>query len=162
MAKIELGDDLTAHIEPRDGTKIALYGVINEASDLSPLLKLRSPLRIDLSGITRINSLGVRTWVLFVRDAEATGVDIVAERCAPVLVQQMGMISNFMGTRSRVASLLVPYVCERCSAYQEQLVEAATGQPLVIEPTQPCTKCGGAMQLDEVAELYDHLQIGRA
>src|SRR5688572_26882872 len=129
----DLGGGLKTRIDRRDGaTVIALSGGISEATNLSPLLDLPNPLRFELEGIDRINSLGVRNWVTFVRDAEAKGMQLTFERCSPVLVSQMGMISNFMGTSSRVKSLFVVYVCPSCNAEHLQLTDVEYGKPLQV------------------------------
>jgi len=155
----DLGGGLSVRVEPRDGgTWVALAGNISEAADLSSLAALRGPLMFDLSGIERINSLGVRNWVFFVDDCERAGIPMTFERCSPVMVQQIGMISSFMGRTSRVRSLIVPYLCPSCNAEGTQLAELVSGKPLAITPTIPCPKCQTPMQIDELPELYETLR----
>jgi anti-anti-sigma regulatory factor len=154
----DLGGPLKATIDRRDGgTRVALVGYINDATNLSSLAKLTGPLHIDLSGIDRINSVGVKTWVQFVRDCERSGINLTCERCSPVIVQQLSMISNFMGTRARVASMYVVYVCPSCHAERLELVEITPGVRPSVAATLPCAKCKGTMQLDEVEEMYTRL-----
>ncbi len=158
MTKQDLGGSLTARIEPRDGgTAVALDGNLTEAANLALLMTLPAPVRFDLSGVDRINSLGVRSWVQFVRDSEAAGRALSFERCSPVLVQQLSMISNFMGSQSRVTSMFVPYLCPSCSAEATHLVEVMVGVPLSVPFTIPCPKCKTAMQVDELEEMYASL-----
>ncbi|MBS1118284.1 MAG: hypothetical protein H6Q90_512 [Deltaproteobacteria bacterium] len=158
----DLGGKLLAQIEPRDGgTWVALAGTVTEIADFTPLTKLRSPLRLDLIGIERINSLGVRSWIHFVRDCELAGLELSFERCSPVMIQQLSMISNFMGTRSRVKSLFVPYLCPMCNAEQLSLLEVAPNGPLMVPPTIPCPKCRATMHLDELEEMYTGLLDGQ-
>jgi len=154
----DLGGSLTARIEPRDGgTWVALSGNVTELADFTPLMQLRAPLRFDLGEIERINSLGVRGWVNFVRDCEAAGLELDFERCSPVMVQQLSMISNFMGSRSRVTSLVVPYLCPSCNAEEVQVIAVSRGAQLAIQPTIPCPKCRTPMQVDELEEMYENL-----
>ena len=154
----DLGGGLLFHIEPRGaGTAVALSGNVTELADFTPLLKLRGPLRVDLGAIDRINSLGVRGWIQFVRDCEATGLDPSFERCSPVMVQQVSMISNFMGSSPRVTSLVVPYLCPTCNAEEFQLVDIAGGARRAVQPTIPCPKCKSPMQIDELEEMYESL-----
>ena len=160
MAKTgqDLGGSLVARVEPSNGaTWVILTGGISEAADFTSLTMLPGPLHFDLSGIERINSLGVRNWVQFVRSGEAAGLAMTFERCSPVLVQQISMISNFMGTRSRVRSLVVPYLCPSCHAEATQLVELSPEAPLQVPPSMPCPKCATAMQVDELEEMYQSL-----
>ena len=70
----DLGGPLKATIDQRDGaTSVVLKGYINDATELASLVRLPGTLRIDLAGVERINSVGVKTWVHFVRDREKAG-----------------------------------------------------------------------------------------
>jgi hypothetical protein len=154
----DLGGSLHAHVEPRGGgTLVTLSGNVTELADFTPLLRLRGPLLIDLHGIERINSLGVRGWAQFVRECEAAGLDPSFERCSPVMVQQISMIASFMGTGSRVRSLIAPYLCPSCNAEEFQLVDITGGARRAVQPTIPCPKCRTPMQLDELDEMYESL-----
>ena len=155
---VDLGGSLKAQIEPgAGGTAVILSGNITEAAKFKPLLDVQGPVRIDLAGVQRINSIGVRGWLTFVQQAETAGMDLVFERCSPAMVQQMSMISNFVGTRSRVASLIAPYYCEACRNEHLQVVQVTPGVPLQVPPHIPCTKCGAQMQLDEPEDMYPNL-----
>jgi len=154
----DLGGPLKATIDQRDGaTSVVLKGYINDATELASLVRLPGTLRIDLAGVERINSVGVKTWVHFVRDREKAGGDTVCERCSPVIVQQISMISNFMGTRTRVKSLYVAYVCSACHNERLELVDLTPGRPAQVAATLPCPKCKGTAQLDEVEQMYTKL-----
>lgn len=148
MANIENSGE-TAHV--------TIAGAITELADFTKVKALKGAARIDLSGIERINSLGVRNWSIFVRDAEAGGLAMTFERCSPVIVEQIAMISNFFGTRSQVASLLVPYFCEACSSEHTQLIERAPKAPIVVPPENPCPKCGKQAAVDEPENMYASL-----
>jgi DNA polymerase III alpha subunit (gram-positive type) len=62
------------------------------------------------------------------------------------------MITKFMGTRSRVKSLDVPYLCQSCKTEHMLVLEVSKGVQLQLTP--PCPKCGVAMQLDDAVETY--------
>ncbi|MEJ7604407.1 MAG: hypothetical protein WKG01_41505 [Kofleriaceae bacterium] len=157
---LDLGGNLVAQIEQRDGlTWIGLAGYVTEAADWKPLARLPGPLRMDLGGIERINSLGVRGWVHFIADCEATGLQIIVDRCSPVMTSQMSMIRNFMGTRTQVASLLVPYFCQSCNTDDLQLVELRPGAPVAVEGMSVCPKCRGQTVLDELPSMYSNLNL---
>jgi len=154
----DLGGPLRAQVEQRDGaTVVSINGTVTELADFMPLTQLRGPLRFDLAGIERINSLGVRSWTQFVKAAEDIGLSLTFERVSPAMVQQISMISNFMGSRSRVRSLLVPYLCISCHHEHLQLVEVTPGIALAVPPRVTCAKCAAAMELDEVEAIYSSL-----
>lgn len=160
MSKLSqpLGGPLTAQIEHRDGgASVALVGRVTEATDFSKLIALRTALHVDLSAIDNINSLGVRGWCNFVRDCEAAKLPLTVEKVSPVMVQQMSMISSFMGTHARVTSIVVPYLCPSCNTEDQRLVEVSRGAPVTVPPSIPCPKCQTLMQIDELEDMYDNL-----
>jgi anti-anti-sigma regulatory factor len=156
MAKSARKNSLRYRIEPQNGiNRIRLAGSIDETSDFTELTQVPAPIVIDLSELERINSLGVRAWISFVRDREAAGLSLTFERLPPIVVSQISMISNFMGTRSRITSVFVPYLCTACNHEHTALLDVAPG--VVVQPTLPCPKCNSTMLLDELPETYDHV-----
>lgn len=160
MAKLgqDLGGGLLANVEQGAGTsRVTLAGAVTELANFDSLKALRGAARIDLSGIDRMNSLGVRAWCHFVRDAEAAGLALTFERCSPVIVEQIAMISNFFGAKSQVASLLAPYFCEACGSELTQLIERSPNAPIQVPSTIPCSKCGKQAIIDEPEDMYESL-----
>ena len=154
----ELGKSLRYSVEVRDGvTCVALKGHISEAANFTALKQLPRQLTIDLSEISRINSIGVREWSTFVRECELAGMDLTFERCSPAIVSQMGMISNFMGMRSRVKSVLVPYLCTSCKFELLDVLELVARMPVKVAPTLRCPSCQDMMELDDLEETYTAL-----
>jgi hypothetical protein len=155
---LDLGGSLVARIESRDGaTWVGLAGDITEAVDFAELARLPGPMRIDLGDVRLINSLGVRGWYQFIRYCEAGGIAITVERCAPVMVSQISMIKGFMGSRTRVASILVPYFCQVCNSDDNKLFNVQPGVRLEVSPTSTCPKCKGLTVLDELETMYPTL-----
>jgi hypothetical protein len=152
------GEALSFRIALRDGRNVVqLRGEINENADFSELLaRLRGDVDLELEGITRINSCGVREWVNFVRDLRVTSLRFT--RCSPTVVVQLNTIFNFRG-RARVFSFLAPYVCERCHTDEYKILEVEEhfGPENRLHPTVPafrCPRCGGVMMFDELPERY--------
>ena len=151
---LDLGGPLKARIDQQGGgTVVTLTGCINEATNLSQLVKLPGPVVINLSRLDRINSIGVRRWMDFVNACEAAGVAVVFERVSPIMISQITMISNFMGARSRVRSLDVPYRCTSCGTESVSTIVVATTAQL--PSSVPCPKCKAPSELDDLAETYD-------
>jgi hypothetical protein len=152
-----VGEVLTWALDRVEGRLVArLRGEINENADLADLRRaLFGDVDLDLEGVTRINSCGVREWVNFVR-----GLDGVKSlrfvRCSPTVVLQLNTICNFRG-RARVVSFLAPYVCEVCHVDEYRLLEVdehfADRSPFTV-PAFRCGRCGGALVFDELAERY--------
>jgi hypothetical protein len=137
-----------------DRDVVTLAGVIDEAADLSPLAALgRRPLEIDLHGVQRINSSGVRTWIDVVRGLPPA-VPLRFVRCPPAIVDQCNMVIGFLG-HGRLESFYAPLACAECDEQVDQLyttasVRAAGG---VLPPT-PCPRCRRPMAVDDLADQY--------
>ena len=162
MAKreVDLGGGLKAQIDAQGGAShVALLGAVTEAASFTPLTQLGTPVRIDLAGVERINSIGVRNWIHFVKQCESSGIDLSFERCSPAIVQQISMISNFMGARSRVTSLFAPYLCGSCNAEHLELVSVTPGHPVAVQHALSCPKCQAPMMLDELEAMYGALPL---
>jgi hypothetical protein len=152
------GEGLSWSVAESGGRQvITLRGEINENADFSELAaQLAGDVDLDLGGISRINSCGVREWVNFVRDLKVTSLRFA--RCSPTVVLQLNTIYNFRG-RARVESFLAPYVCDACHADEYKLLRVddhfpeRDARPLSV-PAFRCGRCGGVMMFDELPERY--------
>lgn len=138
-----------------DPPVLRLHGAIDEDADFSDVLetaKKYPDLRIDLAEITRINSVGVREWVNFIRALDDRR-SVVLEKCVPVVVTQLNMIANFAGT-ARVASVYAPYVCEECGHEESILVDTSQKIDVDAFAERPCNQCNETMELDDLPESY--------
>jgi len=154
-------DKLTIEKITVDGkTQIVLKGVIDEDTDFEEIKKETGPIHLNLSGITGINSLGIRMWVNFWRELSSTPVYYI--ECPPVIVRQMSMIPSFSG-HAHVMSVYAPYVCNDCEA--ERLVLISEDQlktsPPNIPETISCSSCNnGEMELDGSPRQYFSFKRG--
>jgi anti-anti-sigma regulatory factor len=140
-------------VEEQGGTtKVVVSGEITEETDFAPILDAKGrTILVDLGGVSRINSCGVREWLNFVTALEQRGRQLVLERCAPVIVTQLNTIYNFAGD-GHVRSVLGPYYCARCDREDNQLIELAKTRS--IPESIKCSSCGGEMEFEEVHDHY--------
>jgi len=135
-----------------DRTVVLLYGEITEATSFGELAQLRGRVVLDLAGVRRINSFGVRELLNFF-DELRKNCQLEAERCSTAVVAQLNMLPEFT-RRIRVRSILAPLECPKC--LHEQLVAIEVGgvgrKPSV--PATRCDQCGDAMALSEPEERY--------
>jgi anti-anti-sigma regulatory factor len=150
---------LSWRAEPQaDGRLVVqLKGEINENADFSELRKLmQGDVDLELEGVTRINSCGVREWVNFVRTLDEVK-SLRFSRCSPTVVLQLNTIYNFRGA-AKVKSFLAPYVCEVCHVDEYKLLDVrdhfAERGPHASVPAFRCPRCGGVMMFDELPERY--------
>lgn len=132
---------------------VTVRGAITEASALDALAHLLvGRVEVDLSGLTYINSWGMRAWTNLVAASQAD--ELVFIRCAVSFVLAAGMTQGFLGT-GHIASLYAPYECPACEMEELVLLEIT---PAVVAardaPPRACARCGGPMSFDEIAEVY--------
>jgi eukaryotic-like serine/threonine-protein kinase len=140
-------------VERGDATFATLAGDITERSDLSPLLSVSSArLVLDLSGVRRINSTGVRSWIRFMSTLSKRTGKIELERCSVVIVHHLNMISSFKGAAS-VRSVLAPYECPNCEESKLELIDLKAPS-IDLKPELPCPRCGGVLEFDDIPDSY--------
>jgi hypothetical protein len=130
---------------------VTLKGEINETSDFRAIFRLTGKVVIDMSGITRINSMGIQSWIDAARNANDQ-LELIFERCSLAVVSQLNMIPKFART-GRVASIQAPYFCTECEKEYMELLpldEIVDKQP----PPRSCSSCNTELQFDELPEVY--------
>lgn len=137
-------------LSDRDG--VALVGVIDETADLSFFERLTATTRVNLRGVRRINSYGVRAWIEGVRRVPP-GVSVELHECSPAVVDQLNMVAGFVG-RAKVISFYAPMACERCGHEKEQLFDVAEYRKRGQLPAVSCPRCAAAMQVDDLEDHY--------
>ena len=142
-------------VAERDGVDVVtIAGIIDENADLSPLSELGArPIEVNLRGVRRINSFGVRTWIDAVRRI-APSARLTFVQCPPPVVDQCNMVSGFLG-HGALTSFFAPMVCAECDEQIDQLFETAAcranGGKL---PETRCPRCGRPMEVDDLEEQY--------
>jgi anti-anti-sigma regulatory factor len=143
--------------EQSDATRVILSGDISEETDFEPILQIAGPIVLDLAGISRINSCGVREWINFVVHLRQGGRQLILERCAPVVVTQLNTIYNFTGG-GQVRSVLGPYYCPACDREEYHLIDLTASETV---PDQiPCPDCEAGMEFEDLQDQYLAFQVG--
>jgi hypothetical protein len=148
---------LSWRIKERPGfTSVEFSGDIDETADFALLRQRLSGLVVfHLAGVRRLNSMGVRAWMGFVRDLPNV-TELTFAHCSPAIVVQLNMIRNFPGP-AKVRSLCAPYICESCDREEYQLLDVAVHFPNGYEGTMPgliCDRCEAPMEFDDLPERY--------
>ena len=143
-----------------DVTFLKVSGVVDEDNTLAKSLKKIDgrTVVIDLSGVDRINSCGVRDWVNWLNDLDAKGKQVVLVKCSPCIVNQVNLVNNFVG-RGKVKSFFAPYFCPRCDVEQLKLlqVEDFAGMDRPRAPDvrgDACQQTRCEMEFDDLEEAY--------
>ncbi|AGP41734.1 FIST N-terminal domain-containing protein [Sorangium cellulosum] len=111
---------------------------------------------LDLAGVERITSFGVREWLQMIQAAQPRLRALYLARCSEPVVNQLSMIRRFAGN-GQVVSFYAPYCCESCGAQFERLVDCAHDAASLAEGKPPeavCPRCRGAGAFDDDAATY--------
>jgi anti-anti-sigma regulatory factor len=150
-------EKLRATVESDGDTSVVkLVGFLDEENKLKRLVEKipAGTAMIDLAGVERINSLGIRDWVNWMSALEQNGTRPVLVSCSPAIVAQINLVKNFTG-HGAVKSFQVPYHCRECDEDRVIVVETSEmSSPETPPPTVPCKTCKRAMDVDEMPESY--------
>lgn len=134
-----------------DERLVAVCGAITEAADFSAALA-PGPRRVvvDLSGVDRVNSFGVREWIRFLKALKDVGVGYALDGVSVPMVRQMNMIPQARGG-AEVRAIFAPYYCPACD--DERALRLAAGARSAPAHAS-CPTCGAQMEFDDVPEAY--------
>ncbi|MBI1947885.1 MAG: hypothetical protein HYS27_19500 [Deltaproteobacteria bacterium] len=134
-----------------EGRLVTVRGAITEATDFTAALSA-GPKRVtvELSGVDRVNSFGVRGWIRFVKALSDAGVACTLDGVSVAMVRQMNMIPQARGGAA-VRTIYAPYYCEQCD--DERALTLAAGATSAPEQAT-CPSCGGVMEFDDVQATY--------
>lgn len=143
--------EISAEAHP-GGWLIRLSGVIDEHFDRQQIVEGRQGVVVlDLDGVRRITSFGIREWVTAMREAQAA---VFFVRCRPAIVSQFNMVANFAG-RGQLVSLYAPYRCPSCERELEVLIDRRRQSGAALSASEVhCPDCRAEMELDDIPETF--------
>ena len=136
--------------------EVKVSGVIDEFSTFEEIFsKNRPEVWIDFSGVSRINSSGIREWVQAVLSADAR---LHLVNCSSVMVDQFSMIPEFVGKNGTVESFYVHYICDACGSETKTLLtvgqDISTNSEYDDFMEKDCDNCDAVMELDHNPDIY--------
>jgi anti-anti-sigma regulatory factor len=136
---------------------LKLKGNITEDSHIESVAsELKPVVVIDLQGVARINSYGIRQWVNVMKEIKQKTKQLIFHRAPAPFVEQFNMISNF-GGGGVVYSFALPFFCENCDQENSQLYELPNGVSPSSTPKLPtakCPKCSKPMVFNDMEDEY--------
>lgn len=133
-------------------------GTIDEAFEGKKIARSiqADTLVLDLGGVKKISSFGIREWVDFATTAVKQVKQMVLIECAPKVVDQLNMVANFAGG-GRVYSFYAPFRCDYCDSEQRTLLEVGKDFEAIKSMKlgdRPCPSCKESMYFDEDGSTY--------
>ncbi len=131
--------------------------VIGPVGETTPLFELRvdtkTELRLDLSKMSFITSVGVKNWIAWNLKIPASSRLSLID-CPFVIINQINTVHGFLPAGSEVKSFYAPFVCEKCGAEASHRLELGVHYDYVpvghrhLLPEFPCPKCGEPLEPD--------------
>ncbi len=118
---------------------------------------------IDLGGVKKISSFGIREWVDFVGAAAKQVRQVILIECAPKVVDQLNMVANFTGG-GRVFSFYAPFRCDYCDSEHRVLLQVDRDHETIKTmklAERPCPACKEGMYFDEDGATFFSFVIGQ-
>jgi anti-anti-sigma regulatory factor len=139
-------------------TCVKLTGIINEKFEgrkLAATIKAKK-LVIDLGGVVRVSSFGVREWLDFVSIVGRSMDEFFLINCSPKVMNQLNMVSDFTG-KGLVFSFFAPYRCEYCETERVVLLNLDRDHDNLKKMKAPelaCDVCGNPEYFDDEPITY--------
>jgi anti-anti-sigma regulatory factor len=143
---------------------VKLAGVIDEDNELAGLEERieGETVVIDVGGVERINTCGVRDWVNWLGAIEARRARVVLVNCSPAIIAQINLVDNFAGS-GVIKSFYLPYYCAECDREKAVLCETSElGPPPHDPPRHRCDDCDQVMEFDDMGSYFAFLAERRA
>ncbi len=147
-----------------EGLRIAVSGPIDEraefASSGAEIWRARGTgvgeLIFDLSGVSQLNSVGVKKWLAFVGSL-AGQFKLRFDRVSEQIVAQANVVAQMLGPPGTpVGSFFAPYLCEGCGRETSRELRLQDLTPADDGWSAPALKCecGGKLVFDEYEDEY--------
>jgi hypothetical protein len=137
-----------------DGILIYLNGDLDENCDLEHTIGFpNKDFQLNCRGILRINSAGVRNWMIYFRKLSNQERKVTFLECSPAFVMQMNLFPDFL-CYNPVSSLYAPFFCSKCGKDTLQIImKDDVGPNFVPEPIK-CQHCSSQADFDDDPETY--------
>jgi len=86
---------------------VEVSGPIDESASF-PELRSEGHIRVDLTNVTRINSVGTRTWCVWIQRFRAPA-EVILIGCPVCIVSVFTAVRGVLGKQCRVYSFIIPF-----------------------------------------------------
>ena len=168
MSALVLSDNGTFRVEVETSSQTLLIcpiGPINEDVQFKSVLDLIGQLGekinhviVDLGKVISMNSVGVRTWILFLEQLQHRKENVIFTKVNEIFIEQASIVPNLLGKiGTPIRDFYVPYYCSLCETSERSLVppeDLPFVQNRFQAPKKKCKNCQGELELDAIEEEY--------
>lgn len=139
-------------------------GDIDESFDFSAfVVNPGQDLVLNLKEVRSLNSVGLRSWLLWMKDLRNKVPRIYFQNCPQSVVTQMNILEGFLPMEAIVESFEVPFYCDECGTEEAFLARRGTDfvegttdhhESMDFKLERSCPKCKAVMTLDASADKY--------
>lgn len=131
-------------VDTKEGFGFLVKGKLDQDADFDGITRCnRAEFFIELEGVERINSFGVKVWVNLISSLKEKRVTL--RGCPVCFVDQLNIFEDFLGT-CVIESLFLPFYCDTCNKEKDVKIDMqTTRQPNFREALNqmfPCPNCG--------------------
>jgi hypothetical protein len=135
---------LTIH---KKGDMYVVEGTMDGEADFQSLVDVAPPLKLNLKGVKKINSMGILRFLRFI--AQWGQKPLECHECSAEFTDVVAMFPAVLGsqkTQGKIISFYAPFSCEQCHKGSEYLMTMAE---LGGEVTRRCTHCGTQLGVND-------------
>src|ERR1041384_7488239 len=139
-----------------DASLVSISGLVDERFLGFGDVGSAKTLIINVSGMTRMTSFGVRQWLKAMDALPKAISDLYLLGCPTFFVDQLNMVLNFGGP-AKVLTVVAPHTCPSCGVESGELIDVLAERGNLAKgvlPDKECARCGGKLEFDETAESY--------
>ena len=139
-------------------TTLKVSGYVNEHAKFAPVDSALQ-IKIDLQGVTGLNSVGTRSWLLWVKNG-LPDVPISVINAPTLFVKMFGEVHGTLGPKAQVDSFYVPFYSEETGERKDVVFERGKQFDNLGNVTEPVVKDGAGhqMELDVLPSFFQFLK----
>jgi serine/threonine protein kinase len=139
-----------------EATLVSVSGLVDERFLGFGDLGAAKTVILNVSGMTRLTSFGVRQWLKAMSALPKTITDLYLLGCPTFFVDQLNMVLNFGGP-GKILTVVAPFTCPGCGTESGELIDVLAERANLVKgglPEKECARCSGKLEFDETPESY--------
>src|SRR5262249_47608042 len=139
-----------------DSALVSVAGLVDERFAGFGEIGATKTLVINVAGMTRMTSFGVRQWLKAMDALPKSITDLYLLGCPTFFVDQLNMVLNFGGA-GKVLTVVAPHTCPSCGVESGETIDVLAERANLAKgglPEKECARCGGKLEFDETQESY--------